>query len=921
MATRSVIASSALKAPAIAALLQQEIKPVFLLGAGASVKSGIPLADPLVESIARFAYCKAHNREPDDPRLMRSDWIRWFERQAWFRDGACLADLYPEAVEHLLRPDANRREFFQRILQPCVPPSKGYTALAKLLSRRLILTVLTTNFDSLIKRTIDQTAAIHHVDEIITAGDYTLFATSPRYPQIVYLHGSINHYTDRNILRETQQLDCQLVELLRPLLRDRPLVVVGYRGTERSVMHHLLTEQAEYCGKFRHGVYWCHLPGSDPLAESKLLAIVQATIGSNLQFVEIDGFDELMVELEQTTSGENLGQVENIHANLHFRASHYAHDLEPSEIELNDLDVPLLRAKLIEYANAMRLRSSPVESEEGLLDAMSVRGLAERADATWKMAKGAQLLFAKATANQLNAARIDVQIVGPARWVDEIIDRRPGSRGQEVLNEKVEIGGNLWSQLDSALSLLSRVNRPFRLKGPVSQTVYAYPPLALRELLTNLLAHRCYTDERVAELLIIPEEIRFVNPGGLVESLQRQLQCESIQTAIDEGGRRLKGYRNPVVADFFFSAGAMDKEGSGLPDVLQEAANNLNEVKFGPTEDNSKFVAVIRCRPEALQIEEETRTAKSAQGELRYSPNLLRVVQWPTTVTKLGFVADYKQLGQLERRGVAPFGCHREWLWTFASLRDQDSKPLTELSLPEERHAVSASELLQHPDAGAVLPRLLNMALVPYLQFLDLRVRVDRGRIRAYFPADGKNPREITYRSSFRQSTRTVVKPIVSRVTGNTSYWEHKAVSLRFERFGGEWALSLLPGYFFTLDGDMQSIPSERIGPLSTRRAARDYNPTVLHDLVFWSRMLARGSETTFDLPLAGVDTTLDPRPTVVLTAMIPNMVFQEAVDAGISIASEGRPVEEELGDLQEEIEQAIAESIDECQEDEAAAN
>ena len=106
----------------------------------------------------------------------------------------------------------------------------------------------------------------------------------------------------------------------------------------------------------------------------------------------------------------------------------------------------------------------------------------------------------------------------------------------------------------------------------------------------------------------------------MVDSLRRQLEDETIQQVIGDGVRSLKGYRNPVVADFFFSAGAMDKAGSGLPDVVQESANNLNVVAFGPNEDNTSFVAEIRCRPEALLVDQDTKTAKSQQGELRYSP-------------------------------------------------------------------------------------------------------------------------------------------------------------------------------------------------------------------------------------------------------------------------------------------------------------
>jgi NAD-dependent SIR2 family protein deacetylase len=217
---------------AIAALLSAETKPVFLLGAGASVKSGIPLAGALVERIVRYAYCKAHNRKIHDPTLMRSDWLPWLESQQWYRRDVPQADLYPLAVEYLLQPQRNRKEFFQEILRPDVPPSEGYQRLASLMARRLVRLFLTTNFDDLIVRATNSTPSNHHIEEIKTSSDYSLISTNPRSPQVVYIHGSVQHYTDRNIIQETQSLDQPLAMTLAPLLREHPLVIIAYRGAE-----------------------------------------------------------------------------------------------------------------------------------------------------------------------------------------------------------------------------------------------------------------------------------------------------------------------------------------------------------------------------------------------------------------------------------------------------------------------------------------------------------------------------------------------------------------------------------------------------------------------------------------------------------------------------------------------------------------
>jgi predicted HTH transcriptional regulator/NAD-dependent SIR2 family protein deacetylase len=896
---------------AVAALLRREAKPVFLLGAGASLKSGIPLAGTLVDAMSRFAYCKAHNRDPDDPTLVPSDWIRWVERQSWYDSRQSKASLYPLAVEHLLQPQSNRREFFSRILKPEIPPSDGYQRLATLMARRAVKTVLTTNFDDLVARTAKTTAAVPLVQEFYPEGKLDTFSTNPAYPQILYLHGSVLQYTDKNSLSQIETLDPAFPALLQPLLRDHALVVVGYRGMEPSIMRHLLIQQAERCGNFKEGIYWCHLPGSDPLQESAYLNDLAGRIATNLQFVQIEGFDELMRVLEKSSQPDarELWQVRA--ASREESPEYTVHDLRMSDITLDDLSETLLRSKLVEYASGMRLAPPELDSREQLTRVLLARNLARQARTEVRPTRGGQLLFARTQEAQLPQARVVVRVSGVASWVAAALDQ-DSSVLTGAIEEVFEITGDLWSQYDTASALLSRVNRPFRMKGTVSHSVYPYPPLALKELLTNLLAHRDYASSDPALITIERERIRFSNPGGLVEAVQRELEDESIQDALGGGVRAVKGYRNPVISDFFFFAGAMDKEGSGLPDVLREAANNLNAVEFGPSADNSKFFAAISCRPEALEVDEKTQTAKAQQAELRYSPNLLRIVSWPEKIRKLGTIATPRELGEANAAGAPPFGAGGEWLWTFDGIDSSLHPALRRACLEEESHVVPTAEFLSHAQAWSTVPRLLNAALARHLVSLGLVLKFEGARLRAYYPSQAGDPREIAYKSAFKQARRTVAKPIISRTSGKVVYWEHKAVSLRFENFGGAWALSLLPGYVFTTDGESRPIASERIGPLTTRRAARDYNPTVMHDLVFWARMISKGAETEFTIPVGGADE----RAHVLIAAMVPTFVFQEVLDAAVAEADESRTaVNEELDALQEEVEQAIAEGA----EDEAA--
>ena len=55
-------------------LLMDSSEPVLLLGAGASITSGIPTAGKTVEKVARWAWCKENGRHPDDFTIRRSDY-------------------------------------------------------------------------------------------------------------------------------------------------------------------------------------------------------------------------------------------------------------------------------------------------------------------------------------------------------------------------------------------------------------------------------------------------------------------------------------------------------------------------------------------------------------------------------------------------------------------------------------------------------------------------------------------------------------------------------------------------------------------------------------------------------------------------------------------------------------------------------
>src|SRR5713101_1246412 len=278
-----------------------DARPTFLFGAGASFSSGVPLAAESVKRLAKQAYADFQLGGKTLPEQIKtSEWTAWLHSQRWFVHGDDhLAENFPLVIEHLLKPDAYRKRGLLDLTSLRQELGAGYRATAELVLRGLLGTILTTNFDVCLPKALnDKQPHIRHVAEVNRGpndfNEFNLFA----HAQIVWLHGKTEQYSDRNLISETQSLDPALVQTLVPLLDSTPLVAVGYRGAEPSIVESLLGPATGV--KFRHGVYWCVRSTETPHPNVEVLA---QRLGKNFQYLEIDGFDELLTDLNRELAG------------------------------------------------------------------------------------------------------------------------------------------------------------------------------------------------------------------------------------------------------------------------------------------------------------------------------------------------------------------------------------------------------------------------------------------------------------------------------------------------------------------------------------------------------------------------------------------------------------------------------------------
>jgi hypothetical protein len=537
------ISNSPSPAKILAAVLRtnHEVRPVMLLGAGASFRSGVPLAAEAVKRIAKAAFIRHElGGRVHASQVKYSQWMTWLSSQSWFIRGEDrLAENFPLVIEYLLRPAEFRREVLLEMMEPIHGVSIGYDHLADFMLRGLIWTILTTNFDHCLPRAFHaKQPHLKRVAEVNRGrGDFAEFSIYERR-QLVWVHGRAEQYTDRNVLEEVQHLDSGLVARLRPLLDHSPVIEMGYRGAEPSVMDDLLMAGLESSQNYRNGIYWCVLRG-EPLHPN--VERLGRTIGRNFHKLEIDGFDELMGELAIELKGEDLYATGYV-PGASFQPPQAFDERTVAGASLNELDQDLMLSTLVKYCETVGRAPVTAETLPALLRELGLVRVGPDGDAP---TVGCCLLFAREVPDGLQHAAIAVTRRGKGRTI---------------------ICGNLICQQRELIAMLdsAELNPPLKIKGKRTyEERPAYPSRTLTELIVNLLVHRDYEAQELAEIDIDGgRAVRFNNPGAIPDEIRERLQ-------IDPEGcfrpvRALSQIRNPSIVFFGMrSIGARGERADG----------------------------------------------------------------------------------------------------------------------------------------------------------------------------------------------------------------------------------------------------------------------------------------------------------------------------------------------------------------------
>jgi hypothetical protein len=811
-----------------------EARPTVLLGAGASFSSGVPLADESVKRIARRYYAERISGKVLPEQVKTSEWLAWLAEQAWFiRDPARLSENFPLAVKHLLTPQAYRHKVLLDLIALDDEIGAGYRHLSELVLRGFIGTILTTNFDICLPRALnDKRPHIRHVAEVNRGpDDFREFDIFNR-AQIVWLHGKAEQYTDKNLTEEVQQLDPKLVGILLPLLQSTPLIIVGYRGAEPSIMKSLLGEDSDLA--FKKGLYWCHHGGGElhPNVEA-----LRQRLGSNFKLCEIDGFDELFTDLDKMLVRQQR--------TLGVSAAAQSPDFDDRPMEaatIADLDLDLALSTAREYSRKLGLREPsaatlrPFLRELGLLVA---DGNVERPSIA------AILLFGREPQRFLPHAVITVTVDGKKRKV---------------------ISGNLLQQRKDLLEWAEQkeVNPTLKVKvRDRHEERRAYHERALIELCVNLLVHRDYADVRSATIQAqTNDRIIFLNPGRLPEGVADEVKMDVHGQF--EPVRELTSPRNPALCDVFFGMSVMERAGTGLSDVLNFAREGDGAAVFSVPPGSDDFRAEI-YQPKASG--KSSLVARDSRPIGTYIVNLMPFASLPTLISRVQVSGTLEAMSH--RVPLNEIGTALVWggeLWSFASaaLLQTVLKPvMTEATVRDTRR----EDIEANPDLGRVLSWLLRKHFERQLRrlhnrglMLEAERRTNR---RAYFFGERGGPRLLIYDTPHR---RGVEREVVKQRGERPRLWfENEGIVYEIARLGSLWGVRVRPFYMFTGPDAQTPLPGYARTAKATRRMKYDRNQSVESDLTFWARFISQGAPVlnlgegpVEDLLLEGAFVSLD---------------------------------------------------------------
>ena len=243
----------------------------LLLGAGASIESGIPSAADCIWDWKREIYLSQNpgaigNFDNSKSEGVRRVIQRWIDSQNIY-PAENSAEEYSYFAEKAYPIADDRRKYFQHLVSNH-DPSLGYHLISLLALENIIKSVW-TNFDGMTLKCAHQYSPLVPIEITAETSGRIYRGDVDKELLCIALHGDYKYGALKNTEKELDSQDGELVKALLHELTNRDLIVMGYSGRDQSLMNAL---QQVYSTKGSGKLFWC---GYGTRVSSEVKALVE----------------------------------------------------------------------------------------------------------------------------------------------------------------------------------------------------------------------------------------------------------------------------------------------------------------------------------------------------------------------------------------------------------------------------------------------------------------------------------------------------------------------------------------------------------------------------------------------------------------------------------------------------------------------
>ena len=263
-----------------------------LVGSGMSSAAGVPTGWQVVQDLIR----KVALAEGVDPAEVEDDPEVWWAKQG--RPDPRYDTLLPALASTDAARQALLRGYFESMRNGTAQaqPTSGHHALAALAASGKVRIIVTTNFDRLIERALDQAGV---APQVISHPSAMAGMTPIVHAQttVIKLHGDYLSLGLRNTSDELASYPDELKAILARIFDEYGLLVMGWSAEYDTA----LVEAMEAVPSRRYPTYWTTFHGSLSEPARRLIA------GRHACVIDTSGADEFLGDLMQKV--ERLDQV------------------------------------------------------------------------------------------------------------------------------------------------------------------------------------------------------------------------------------------------------------------------------------------------------------------------------------------------------------------------------------------------------------------------------------------------------------------------------------------------------------------------------------------------------------------------------------------------------------------------------------